>query len=217
MRDQEFEQWLKNKYPNPNTWLTFRSETRRIAKHEGDLDDIYERDRFQALFDSFRHSKGEGILPSDRIPHKADPYVTADFRKQCLKLYAEFYQVHPRQREPWLLPDESAEDIHYLEGAVRTVVVNRYERDSAAREACIRHHGSTCTVCGFNFAQFYGELGQGFIHVHHLTELSSIGEEYSLDPIRDLRPVCPNCHAMLHQKKPAYSVEEIKSRIKGRS
>ena len=98
MRDQEFEQWLRNKYPNPNNWRTFRSETRRIAEHKGNLDDIYERDRFQALFDSFRHAKREEIPPADDIPHNADPYVTADFRKQCLKLYAQFYQENPRER-----------------------------------------------------------------------------------------------------------------------
>jgi hypothetical protein len=217
MRDKEFEQWLKSKYPNPNNWRTFRSETRRIAKHKGDLDDIYERDRFEALFESFRYSKREGIPPADDIPHNADPYVTAAFRRQCLKLYSQFYQGHPRVSESWLLPDESEEGSQYVEGAARTVVVNRYERDSAARRACVQHYGSACTVCGFSFSQVYGDIGQGFIHVHHLTELSSIGEEYNLDPIHDLRPVCPNCHAMLHQKKPAYSIEEMKALIKGRA
>lgn len=213
MRDQEFEQWLKNRYPKPKSWRTYRSETRRIAKYKGDLDDIYERDRFQSLFDSFRYSKREGILPTDDIPHKADPYGTADFRRQCLKLYSEFYQEYPRELESCLLPDEDEEGTRYTEGAVRTVVVNRYERDLKGRKACIQHYGATCTICGFDFAQVYGDIGQGFIHVHHITELSSIGKEYSLDPVKDLRPVCPNCYAMIHQKKPAYSLDEIRASI----
>ncbi len=48
-------------------------------------------------------------------------------------------------------------------------------------------------------AELYGELGEGVIHVHHLKELRSLGEEYQVDPIEDLRPVCPNCHAICTQ------------------
>ena len=59
----------------------------------------------------------------------------------------------------------------------------------------------------------YGKIGEGFIHVHHLLELSVIKKEYKVDPINDLRPVCPNCHAMLHRKKPAYSIEELRNVI----
>jgi 5-methylcytosine-specific restriction protein A len=39
--------------------------------------------------------------------------------------------------------------------------------------------------------------------------MSSIGNKYKVDPIKDLRPVCPNCHAMLHQKTPPFSIEEM--------
>ena len=100
-----------------------------------------------------------------------------------------------------------------VEGAVSQVRVNAYERNPVARSICIEHYGCACFVCGFSFAAQYGEIGDGFIHVHHLTELASIGEEYQVDPIRDLRPVCPNCHAMLHRKRPAYSIDELKALI----
>lgn len=71
------------------------------------------------------------------------------------------------------------------------------------------HYGATCVVCGFNFAAIYGEIGNGFIHVHHLKDLATVGGEYEVDPIQDLRPVCPNCHAMLHVETPAMSVERL--------
>ncbi len=61
--------------------------------------------------------------------------------------------------------------------------------------------------------KFYGQIGEGFIHVHHLKPLSEIGQEYEVDPIEDLRPVCPNCHAMLHRKKPPYTIEQLKDLI----
>ncbi len=53
--------------------------------------------------------------------------------------------------------------------------------------------------------------GVGFIHVHHKVELSSIGREYVVDPIEDLVPVCPNCHAMLHTRKPALTIDGLRA------
>lgn len=102
----------------------------------------------------------------------------------------------------------------YKEGATKKISVNTYERNPVARRKCIEHYGFSCVVCNFDFESTYGGLGKDFIHVHHLRELNSIGEEYDVDPIVDLRPVCPNCHAMLHRKKPAYSIEELKDIIK---
>src|SRR5262245_50754507 len=102
----------------------------------------------------------------------------------------------------------------FPEGAVRRVEVNRYERDQRARAACIAHHGTACSVCGFDFEKSYGVLGRGFIHVHHLTEISAIGPTYKIDPIKVLRPVCPNCHAMVHRGVPALSISELRKRLR---
>ena len=55
----------------------------------------------------------------------------------------------------------------------------------------------------------------GFIHIHHVIDISIIGKEYEINPKNDLVPVCPNCHAMLHKQKPALSVEELKSHLRG--
>lgn len=98
-----------------------------------------------------------------------------------------------------------------FEGAKKEIIVNRYERNREAREKCIAAHGCKCAVCGIDFEKVYGEMGRGFIHVHHIVPLSSIGKEYELNPVRDLVPVCPNCHAMLHRKDPPYKIEELKT------
>lgn len=113
-------------------------------------------------------------------------------------------------------PDEIENPELLVEGAAQTVAVNRYERNSVARGKCIQHYGNTCIVCGFSFERFYGITGEGYIHVHHLVELSSIGREYTVDPIKDLRPVCANCHAMLHRRSPAYTIDELKNMISNR-
>ena len=98
-----------------------------------------------------------------------------------------------------------------FEGAVSHVSVNAYERNQEARRKCIEHYGVTCQICGFNFEKRYGEAGKDFIHVHHLKQISEIGETYQIDPIQDLRPICPNCHAIIHKRKPPYSIEEVKN------
>lgn len=87
----------------------------------------------------------------------------------------------------------------YFEGHGKTVVVNKYERSSVARRKCIEYHGADCAICGLNFKERYGNFAEGFIHVHHLRPLYTIGKEYVVDYRNDLIPVCPNCHAMIHR------------------
>ena len=88
------------------------------------------------------------------------------------------------------------------EGAVQSVTVNRYERNRKAREECIKYYGSSCHICKFDFKLVYGAKFKDFIHVHHLAEISAVTEEYIIDPVSDLRPLCPNCHAIVHRRKP---------------
>ena len=102
-----------------------------------------------------------------------------------------------------------------FEGAKKTVIVNQYERNQEARRMCIAANGYKCKVCGMDFEKSYGEIGRGFIHVHHIVPISTIGEEYQLDPVKDLVPVCPNCHAMLHRgiDGKVLTVDELKKLI----
>jgi len=102
----------------------------------------------------------------------------------------------------------------FVEGVPNKVLQTRYERNPYARRVCLDFYGLSCKVCGLNFEDKYGQIGKDFIHVHHLFQISSIGKEYEVDPIRDLRPVCPNCHAMLHKKRIPYTIEEIIEAIK---
>jgi hypothetical protein len=113
-----------------------------------------------------------------------------------------------------IFPEEIKEPKKYFEGASKTISVNTYERSKVARMRCVEHHGVDCSVCGFNFENIYGEIGEGFIHVHHLKPLVEIDEKYEVDPIKDLIPICPNCHAMLHKKIPVYSIKKLRSIIR---
>lgn len=111
----------------------------------------------------------------------------------------------------FLSPEENLDNNAHYEGAVEQVTVDAYERNSKARKSCVEHYGLSCFVCGFDFNSVYGELGDGFIHVHHLRPLSEIKQAYQVNPINDLRPVCPNCHAMIHRRTPPLSIEELQA------
>lgn len=102
----------------------------------------------------------------------------------------------------------------YIEGAKKRVTADVYERNPMARVDCLEHYGYRCYVCGFDFEQQYGEIGSGYIHVHHLKPLAEIGKHYKVDPIKDLRPVCPNCHAMLHVNTELLTIEQLRRRVK---
>jgi len=108
------------------------------------------------------------------------------------------------------LPEEVTESAGLVEGAVRTVMVNAYERSPVARRRCVAHYGPVCVVCGFDFAAVYGPLAAGYTHVHHLKPLSEVGAAYEIDPVADLRPVCPNCHAVIHLGGGCRSIEEVR-------
>lgn len=108
-------------------------------------------------------------------------------------------------------PDDVPAGPTYTEGAVQTITVNAYERNEAARAACLAHYGRSCSVCGLVPEQAYGPGFEGVIHVHHLSPISGALEARTVDPVTDLRPVCPTCHAALHRRSPPYTPEELRA------
>ena len=54
----------------------------------------------------------------------------------------------------------------------------------------------------------YGEIAREFIHVHHIKPLSEIDQKYEVNAIKDLIPLCPNCHSIIHRKNPPYTIDE---------
>jgi len=113
-----------------------------------------------------------------------------------------------------IIPEEVDKTTLLYEGSVRSITVNAYERNSVAREKCILHYGCSCAACGLTLADKYGETAQGLIHVHHLQQLSDISAKYIVDPIKDLRPVCPTCHAVIHSRTPPFTIEEVTAMMK---
>ena len=148
---------------------------------------------------------------SAMLSNKCTPNV--QYEKSFIS-YCESLGITPKnmvkaKRKYWRLEKEQQFDL--LEGGVKQISMNRYERNPVARKRAIEKHGTTCKVCGLNFKEMYGEIGNGFIHVHHIIPLAKTKGIHSIDET-NLIPVCPNCHAMLH--KGNVSVEELQQIIK---
>lgn len=156
------------------------------------------------------YKDAEGVGPS-KIGDVVPELTTCTLQKIGDKWYAVEGAAN------LFIPEEIDHAEAYFEGASTTVSVNSYERSAEARAACIAHHGYSCAACGFDFEQVYGDIGKNYIHVHHIVPLSSIGKTYKIDPVKDLVPVCPNCHAMIHTSKKPLSIKKIRKRLNANS
>jgi 5-methylcytosine-specific restriction enzyme A len=103
------------------------------------------------------------------------------------------------------------------EGKAVQVSVSRYERNFLARKKCLEHHGYQCAGCNMEFGAVYGGWAAGFMHVHHIKPMHELKREYTIDPIDDLIPLCPNCHAVVHLSKPVLTIPELKKLLKKRN
>lgn len=134
--------------------------------------------------------------------------VAAALREvEAAPLSSAIDSMHP------VFPDE-VPDGEYIEGAVVQRLVNARERDQGARDVCIEYWGTSCLVCELDANEIYGVDARRFIHVHHLRPLSSLATAEATDPIKDLRPVCPSCHAALHFRSPPISIDELRSQMR---
>ncbi|MDE7228224.1 MAG: HNH endonuclease [Treponemataceae bacterium] len=70
-----------------------------------------------------------------------------------------------------------------------------------------------CEICGFDFSEFYGDIGEDCIEVHHKKPISTMKKGERTD-IKDMAIVCSNCHRIIHIKKPCLTVEQLKGLIR---
>jgi 5-methylcytosine-specific restriction protein A len=111
---------------------------------------------------------------------------------------------------------EDADLLHFasktlgeVEGRKIVTKLTRYERSRKNRRACINYFGSSCQICGLNFGEFYGAVGDGYVEVHHRLPVSMMESAYRLDVVKDLIPVCANCHRMMHRQWPPLTPEDL--------
>jgi len=178
-------------------------------------------------FDDLLNPDKEPILMLDRLntgnlaaqnwtPQSSGTSIKPELVDELEALWFEFLTTEKIKHNPFA-PADSGEPKTHMEGMPNQTSVTTYERNPHARAECLKHYGYSCAVCGFNFEKTYGPTGKDFIHVHHLTQIATVGQAYQIDPIKDLRPVCPNCHAIIHKQKAPLTIEEVKQLIEKNS
>jgi 5-methylcytosine-specific restriction protein A len=102
----------------------------------------------------------------------------------------------------------------FREGRKRVIKLTSYERNKAARTACLSHWGYKCDACGFSFGESYGPQFADCIHVHHLRPMAAADGPRRINPKKEMRPLCPNCHLIAHQSDPPVPIARIKALLK---
>lgn len=148
-------------------------------------------------------------------------------KKDGLMYYISFLE----ERENTLITNESKSEQNYFvyeeddinsqkaeEGRLITTHYGRYERSQKAKKICLKHYGYVCHLCGINYCKKYGDqIGKSVIEVHHIDPINGFhGKAHTIDPIKDLIPVCSNCHSILHSKSRdlPYTIDEAKKLLK---
>jgi len=131
-----------------------------------------------------------------------------ELKDALLSIHSE-KRINPKLPEDFIIETET-----FIEGKQKSVLTTIYERNPKAREVCLKHHGYKCKICGFDFEEKYGAIGKGIIHVHHVNKASYTNNEHKIDPVKELIPLCPNCHTVVHSKKEMFSIAEMKEIIK---
>ncbi len=207
--------------------ITKEKIEKSILKHDSMTLD--EKKKYGADGTHYALLYGTNLYPVKRIVCIADNFThfsngiqdfnATEARKYIEKLGFEVIVISTSElslEEKGFFNDEiEDENNKFFEGAKKQVTVNAYERDARARNECLKAHGYTCKICGFSFGKKYGKKFQYKIHVHHIKPLSEIQENYEVDPVKDLVPVCPNCHMILHSKGSGetYTIDEVKDML----
>lgn len=95
---------------------------------------------------------------------------------------------------------------------LRDIAINYYKGQSADKKL-------RCHVCDFCFEDVYHDLGIDFIEIHHekpLFQYPDQGiEQYISEAVKNVKPVCSNCHRMLHRnrKEEPLSIEDLRKII----
>ena len=171
------------------------------------------RDEFDAITGNQR------IGWVNRPPRKIIVEIYDQVKKIKFKVYTEDVKLLISGKELNVYEEDKVdiENVSTMlkEGKMHSFLSKRYERNPKARKICLDYYGYKCQICEFESKNVYGEIFKNKIHVHHIIPVADIKKDYIVDPIKDLIPVCPNCHMILHCKKDGYyTPEQVKLMLK---
>jgi hypothetical protein len=158
---------------------------------------------------------------------KANVPILADYRKLLPEVDAEDNSIPTSQiavgplsappTEPTKDAKDDAANLEYEEGVRHLAERSFFERNPKLAERAKAAYTCVCRACGFDFAKTYGEVGQGFAEVHHLNPLSERPSNEWTAAIRtsiaEVAVLCANCHRMIHRRRPAFTIEELRAML----
>ena len=155
-----------------------------------------------------KYAIGSELPPSDFHPVEANQY----FRTQGYKVI-DWRVIGRRGNAPSKVVPED-DEATFPEGGERFRLHRTLERNpTIAKKAKEKRLGETgklqCDVCSFDFADAYGELGEGFIEAHHTIPVATRRGRMETK-LSDMALVCSNCHRMLHRGKRLLSAQELR-------
>lgn len=165
--------------------------------------------------------KGEGMKGGSKL----DKIVFEEFYGKRDKLRFIANEIKKIAQDPILRgqlykveEDEQTQTDSVPEGQVLYKLHKVRERDKKItlqkKEQAFDLYGKlSCEACVFEFQEYYGEIGKGYIECHHRTPLANfkVATRTRLD---DLALVCSNCHRMLHRQIDTITVEDLRMMIK---
>jgi len=200
--------WVYNGWYQDINWDEEKVKAGRLANYiDVDFDIILNPKKNILKYEDLQKGKLEKMEWSNQ---SSGIIIPSDIALELEKMWSSYNNtiIQSKNRNE-LIPEEIVNSNNYFEGATVKILVNRFERNAEARRVCIQHYGCKCYVCKVALEDIYGDRAKDFIHVHHVIPLGKIGKEYKLNPIKDLRPLCPNCHAVIHRYKPEITVDEL--------
>ncbi|MCP3381222.1 hypothetical protein NLM31_12815 [Bradyrhizobium sp. CCGUVB4N] len=99
----------------------------------------------------------------------------------------------------------------FQEGQRASREMTYFARNSKLVRAAKAHYGTNCLACGFNFADFYGDIGEGYIEVHHKRQMAD--DSVRLKTVEDVDVLCANCHRMVHRQAIPLTLDQLRSLI----
>jgi 5-methylcytosine-specific restriction protein A len=159
-------------------------------------------------------SMSSKIKSNDDILAGPYGYISSKAIEAYIRFYAQKHSIDldsitfSEDSENQATEDDN-EEKQRLEGRMTEAKVLRRQRNRQARQQCLEASGYKCYVCGFDFEKTYGEIGKGFLEVHHTKPLATYDDEHPI-PQSELCALCSNCHSMVHRKKEVLDVDELK-------
>lgn len=105
------------------------------------------------------------------------------------------------------------DQVAFQEGQRSSREATYFARNPKLVTAAKNHYGTNCLACGFNFAEVYGEFGDGYIEVHHKRQMAE--NKVRCTTVDDVDVLCANCHRMVHRRAVPLSLSELKALVRG--